>query len=289
MSPPADPPPLPWGAQPAPYDDVPAAPERGPEPEPDPDLVELDDPDHPDDPAVPDDPVEGATGPTGPARSARRGRLRTAGVLAVGLTVGWGAATLLGGDEPGPVPPYGSSGSAALMSIDPSFSSGLADVCERRAVLERAQPFPDDPADLRVAITQEQLPYPTAEAYARVPIDRPWAHRGESYDDLNGVVCVSIVPDSLTLRTGCFNQTDADVVRWDVYGARWVVTVLDPTTGEVVAEGEPFDSTEVVGTPTCATPPPAARADRTVGVVDLDGTQVVRAQVETLVGRLSSR
>lgn len=297
MTPPADPPdppPLPWGARPGPEaPPTPPTPPAPPAPPAAPPRVP-DEPDLLDEPAVEVAVGAAPAGPTSaggtPATTPVVRRVRTAGLLAVGLLVGWVGAVVATDPEPveqplaAPAVPVGVA--AGLEVIDPSFRSGLDGLCEGHAVLERALPIPASVDLLRAGVTQEQLPYPGARRYERMQFDRSWAHRGESYDDMNAVICVTMLPDTVELRVGCFLQRGTEIVRWDVYGATWVVTLLDPTTGAVVAQDEPFVSSDLVGVSDCTTPPYRPRGDRGTGVLDLEGTQVVREQVEAFVAGL---
>lgn len=137
-----------------------------------------------------------------------------------------------------------------LPEVDPDNGFTAGGVCRGEATLEGTQPFPDDPAQISGLLLQETLPFPDAttdEPYVPVTTSFDWSVPGATdLTNVNAIVCMSVVPDSVEVRKKCDAPVYPDLQpdAWEVWSADYVVSVVDPTTAEVLVEGEPFSSAD---------------------------------------------
>ncbi|MDQ1104613.1 hypothetical protein QE364_000312 [Nocardioides zeae] len=137
-----------------------------------------------------------------------------------------------------------------LPAVDPGSGFTAGDVCRGEATLEGTQPFPDDPAQISALLLLETLPFPDAttdEPYVPVTTSFDWSVPGATdLTNVNAIVCMSVVPDSIAVRKKCDEPVYPDLQpdAWEVWSSDYVVSVVDPTTAEVLVEGEPFSSAD---------------------------------------------
>lgn len=225
-----------------------------------------------------------------------RGTARTGLAVFVVLLVVNGCSGTPPGESP-PETPSTQPGSAAtsqgLPTIDP-ISVEMGPVCRQEAVVAGAQPYPGDVEHMRafMAIEYPQLPdqAPGADGlYAPVGLDREWALPPDvvEWDDLNALICVDVVPGSEYVRLECSTQLQGRASTWDIWGSRLQVRIIDPTTGEVVAEDEPFDSDTLLPHLPCRTPPNDLAPGGHASVTDQPpGSFIARARVDGFIRTL---
>lgn len=197
-------------------------------------------------------------------------RLRAAAAVATALVLTLGACSDDGDDGAAAEDPSSSASSASsadpgedetasgatdepaedLPEVDPDNGFTAGGVCRGEATLEGTQPFPDDPAQISGLLLQETLPFPDAttdEPYVPVTTSFDWSVPGATdLTNVNAIVCMSVVPDSVEVRKKCDAPVYPDLQpdAWEVWSADYVVSVVDPTTAEVLVEGEPFSSAD---------------------------------------------
>lgn len=158
-----------------------------------------------------------------------------------------------------------------LPEVDPEFGFTAGGVCRGEATLAGTQPFPDDPSQLSALLLFESMPFPDAttdEPYVPVSAGFDWSLAGTDLTDVNAVVCVAVVPESIEVRKKCTDPPYPDLQpdAWEQWTADYVVTVVDPTTAEVMAEGEPFASGDFIpGDVGCLTTAPSDKKDAAYG------------------------
>ncbi len=218
--------------------------------------------------------------------SVRAGRSRAAALAAATAVLLTATACSDGGSsEAGPSPSAESTGSSSepsedatseppedLPEVDPEFGFTAGGVCRGEATLAGTQPFPDDPSQLSALVLYETPPFPDAttdEPYVPVGTRFDWSVQGGTdLTDVNAIVCVSVVPESIEVRKKCTDPPFPDLQpdAWEVWTADFVVSVVDPTTAEVMVEGEPFASGDFIsGDVGCELSAPAGAADAAYG------------------------
>lgn len=181
-----------------------------------------------------------------------------------------------------------------LETISDPFSLGLGPVCRLDAVLAGASPFPEDVDDLQAYMVLEDLELPDTPAevrgtYFSVGLERDWAvapdHRG--WEGVNAVICVDVVPGSAYVRLDCRGPVPGGEATWRVWGSQMQVVVVDPTTAEVVAEGEPFDSDTLLPNLGCDEAPPGLAAGGRDEQADIPpGSWIAAQEVDPFVAEL---
>ncbi|WP_447645485.1 hypothetical protein [Nocardioides zeae] len=156
------------------------------------------------------------------------------------------------------------------------------------------QPFPDDPSELAVEVLFESMPFPdleTDEPYVPVGTAFDWsAPLDQDYSAVNAIACVSVVPGSTEVVLECTAELpELQPDAWEVWRGDYVVSIVDPTTAEVVAEGEPFSSGDFLPSgPQCQTSVPLSDPDAAYGYVsDMPTIRYWGAELEEVVQQLS--
>lgn len=157
--------------------------------------------------------------------------------------------------------PRPSTAPAELPAIDP-ISVEMGPVCRGEAVVAGAQPYPDDVDRMQAFMVIQGLETPGQAPeidglYTPVGLDRPWALPSDvtEWDDLNALICIDVVPGSEYVRLECTDQIEGRATTWEVWGSQLQIRVIDPTTAELVAEDEPFDSDTLLPHLPCGDPP----------------------------------
>lgn len=197
-----------------------------------------------------------------------RGTTRTAAVALVALLGVGGCSDGPPGDSRSVGPGASSEASVEsstapteLPSIDP-ISVEMGPACRQEAVVEGAQPYPGDVDRMQAFMAIEDLEVPDQAPelrgfYTPIGLDRPWALPSDvtEWDDLNALICIDVVPGSEYVRLECADQIGGRATTWEVWGSQLQVRVIDPTTAELVAEDEPFDSDTLLPHLPCGDPP----------------------------------
>ncbi|WZH54338.1 MAG: hypothetical protein PIR53_10185 [Nocardioides alkalitolerans] len=197
-----------------------------------------------------------------------RGRSREARVAGwAGLVLLLAASGCSGAspDESRSGPPDASSEASTtpteLPTIDPT-SVEMGPACRQEAVVAGAQPYPGDVEQMQALMAIEDLEVPDQAPelrgfYTPIGLDRPWALPSDvnEWDDLNALICVDVVPGSEYVRLECTDQIEGRTTTWEVWGSQLQIRVIDPTTVELVAEDEPFDSDTLLPHLPCGDPP----------------------------------
>lgn len=155
-----------------------------------------------------------------------------------------------GSEEPEPEETDTSAPPEGIESFALPSAFELSEVCDRSRVVEGAQPFPADPrpGDLS-AFSLVQNPH----------LDPPLRGRPEwklalTPDDayavdvpmdggvLNAVVCVTAVEGTAQVRTTCEGTGEYAGQTWEVWSSEYFFRTIDPLTGAIVDESEPFFS-----------------------------------------------
>ncbi|GAB3081281.1 hypothetical protein GCM10027215_24620 [Nocardioides zeae] len=238
-------------------------------------------------------------------------RPRAALAVAATLVLTLGACADDGGDESEDGPTSASSstptddaeptGTATdepaedLPEVDPDNGFTAGGVCRGEATLAGTQPFPDDPSQISALLLQETLPFPDAttdEPFVPVSTSFDWSVPGATdLTNVNAIVCMSVVPDSVEVRKKCDAPVYPDLQpdAWEVWSADYVVSVVDPTTAEVLVEGEPFSSADFlpVDDVGCEVTAPVGGADAAYGYSsDLPTIRYWGAKVDETVQQL---
>jgi len=160
-----------------------------------------------------------------------------------------------------------------LPAVDPDNGFTAGGVCRGEATLEGTQPYPGDGSQVSALLLLESLPFPdlaTDEPYVPVNTSYDWSANGAAdLSDVNAIVCMSVVPDSIEVRKKCdapvYPELQPDA--WEVWSADYVVSVVDPTTAEVLVEGEPFSTADFlpVDDVGCEVTAPVGNADGAYG------------------------
>lgn len=142
----------------------------------------------------------------------------------------------------------------------------LGEVCNREVTVEGAQPFPTGVRQLSdiKAITMVQQPY----------ADPPLRNRAEWVSSatpdeanaggvpamgavLNAVVCIYSIDDTAQVRRVCEGAGTYAGQSWEVWSSDYMIRTIDPSTGAIVDESEPFSSEDLrESTLQCAAPWP---------------------------------
>lgn len=149
-----------------------------------------------------------------------------------------------------------------LPTIDPP-SWDVAEACRQEAVLEGAQPYPGSVAQMQGFMLIEAVEFPDTEEallgrYLPIGLERPRAAPADAgtWSAVNALICVDIVEDSEYVRLECEGTADdGGHATWEIWGAELQIRILDPSTGELVAEDEPFDTAELLPGLPCGSPP----------------------------------
>lgn len=243
-------------------------------------------------------------------------RSRAAAAVAAALVLTLGACGDGDGDEAEDAPSSASSSSPSdptddaeptdgetgsdepaedLPEVDPDNGFTAGGVCRGEATLAGTQPFPDDPAQISALLLQETLPFPDAttdEPFVPVTTSFDWSVPGATdLTNVNAIVCMSVVPDSVEVRKKCDAPVYPDLQpdAWEVWSADYVVSVVDPTTAEVLVEGEPFSSADFlpVDDVGCEVTAPVGAADAAYGYSsDLPTIRYWGAKVDETVQQL---
>ncbi|MFW6774150.1 hypothetical protein ACOACO_07690 [Nocardioides sp. CPCC 205120] len=146
-----------------------------------------------------------------------------------------------------------------LPPLDGTLPDDLAPVCDREATLADGVPWSGEAADLRVLWLLE---WPELPGYNRFDLlgaeGLPWNVQTApgSWGGPNAVLCTRVVPGSAQVRQRCENTEARGVLlAWDVYTWDLQFELLEATTGEVIATGDPFSADETLPIVGCAFPP----------------------------------
>lgn len=240
-------------------------------------------------PPLPPPPPGAPQGGYGAARPARR-RGRTwwvasgaALVLVVGAVAGT-AALRDGGDDsddgaagegrttsPGVSAPTGPSDDPAeeptdvettaedLPALEASLPYELGPVCDSEATLAGGVPWSGEPADLRVLWLLEWPDLPGYNEYDLLGAEgAPWnvTTSPGSWGEPNAVLCTRVVPGTTEVRQRCEGTSrEGEPLVWDVHTADLRFDLVEATTGELIARGDPFPAADTLPVVGCAFPP----------------------------------
>ncbi|HEY1133044.1 MAG TPA: hypothetical protein VGE77_00575 [Nocardioides sp.] len=182
-----------------------------------------------------------------------------------------------------------------LPQVDPEFGFTAGGVCRGESTIPAAQPYPGDPSGLSAMLLLESMPFPdlaTDEPYVPVSTSYPWdAEPQADLGNVNAIVCMTVVPESVEVRKVCdtpvYPELQPDA--WEVWTGDYVVSVVDPTTAEVLAEGEPFSSADFlpVADVGCEVTAPVGNTDGAYGYSsDLPTIRYWGSEVEEVVALL---
>lgn len=149
----------------------------------------------------------------------------------------------------------------------------LGEVCNREATIEGAQPFPAEVGQLSdlKALTVLQQPYADPPLRNRAEwVDMPTVTPAEANAGdvpaggavVNAVVCISAVEGTAEVRRVCEGTGTYAGQAWEVWSSDYVIRTIDPSSGAIVDESEPFTSKELPESPLqCVAPWPAFESD----------------------------
>lgn len=195
--------------------------------------------------------------------------------------------------ETSPAQSGSSTAPAELPTINP-ISVEMGPVCRQEAVVAGAQPYPGDVEQMQAFMVMQGLETPGQSSeidglYTPVGLDRPWALPSDvtEWDDLNALICIDVVPGSEYVRLECADQIEGRTTTWEVWGSQLQIRVIDPTTTELVAEDEPFDSDTLLPYLPCGDPPFDIEPGGHGYMADLPpGLVITRARVDGFIRTL---
>lgn len=146
-----------------------------------------------------------------------------------------------------------------LPVLDGSFAWDLGPVCDREATLGGGEAWSGDPADLRVLWLLE---WPDLEGYNEYDLlgapGEAWNVETSpgSWGGPNAVLCTRVVPGTTEVRQRCEGTlVGGEPGTWDVYTMDLRFELVEATTGELIAQGEPFPAADTLPVVGCAFPP----------------------------------
>lgn len=175
------------------------------------------------------------------------------------VTTSEATATPEPSDDPTGQPTEAEGAPEDLPALEASLPYELGPVCDSEATLAGGVPWSGEPADLRVLWLLEWPDLPGYNEYDLLGAEgEPWnvTTSPGSWGEPNAVLCTRVVPGTTEVRQRCEGTSrEGEPLVWDVHTADLRFDLVEATTGEVIARGDPFPAADTLPVVGCAFPP----------------------------------